>query len=597
MNVHYDQKNGIGSVPFNQDVDYRGFKCWMYPTMFLRLAKELTSKRESSVQYLKSSIEAGKSIGSPFLEVTWDESKEIWSVWSHEGRHRMEAIKQLWPNELVEVHIFCGGGLRARHINDQMVQKFMDGVFAESKTYVKNPCGIVELNGKIIKHQKTTPLNEEVKREYATDHGVQKVSFPHKNTAYLYGLYVNHHHRSKGEGKKLLNQVIGDADQSGTMLILHTRPDMINFFKKFGFEEHGKDHFGIIMIRKSKQKLNESKDAALRFINPYTKAQYLVTKDPLGGWRITIFREMETPVDYSPESANGMAPINHINFKDKDEALRYIRDHFPHLKEKPYNFVFEEGKRDNTLHMSWDYGAINSAMGDFGLFNFQNTAKTLCGKKVGIEKISNHHPTCPNCLKEKEESERTAIKMLNDLSPEEKADMLKKYPNIQKILDKYKINEGHRDENNQLHRFYNDPLKPGNVFIFHGTRHAVAIWKQGVKAFEPGVITKAGFKAVFASEDPAMAKNAVDYEEDLKSNHGYKLSKGSRMIVVASLPEKDLDVNIRNGQVKIYRNINPEELIAVFPEQYLSPVGYFKRGPLYIKPEYKEVVNKLLVKG
>ena len=39
-----------------------------------------------------------------------------------------------------------------------------------------------------------------------------------------------------------------------------------------------------------------------------------------------------------------------------------------------------------------------------------------------------------------------------------------------------------------------DPLKHGNVFIFHGTRSSVDIIKHGIIAFESGVINKSGIE-------------------------------------------------------------------------------------------------------
>lgn len=151
MNVHYDQKNGIGSVPYNQIVGYRGFKCWMYPEMFLRLAKKIyIDPQDASYLFLKNAIRRGKPIGSPFFMVTWNDSKPVWEIDSHEGRHRMMAIKDLWPTEVVEVHILPAGGIRAKDITPDMAQSFLSGVFAEDKTFVKTPASKIELVGKVI---------------------------------------------------------------------------------------------------------------------------------------------------------------------------------------------------------------------------------------------------------------------------------------------------------------------------------------------------------------------------------------------------------------------------------------------------------------
>ena len=153
MNIHYDQKNGIGSIPFNQDVIYRGFKCWMAPDMFLRLAKKIfIDLQDTSYLFLKNAIKHGKPIGSPYFDVSWDDTEKVWTIWGHEGRHRVSAIKDLWPNESIEVHIIPSEGIRARDITPPMLQSFMGGIIAEDKTFVKNPTAEIEWKG-----QKVTP--------------------------------------------------------------------------------------------------------------------------------------------------------------------------------------------------------------------------------------------------------------------------------------------------------------------------------------------------------------------------------------------------------------------------------------------------------
>lgn len=154
MNVHYDQDNGLGQTPYNANIDYRGFKCWMYPQMFLRLAKRIfIDPQDPSYLFLKAAIKRGKPIGSPFFEATWNESQPVWEIDSHEGRHRMQAIHDLWPNEMVEVHIFPRGGLRGKDITPQLAQSFMRGVFAEDSTYVEKPTAKIVAAGKTFTPQ------------------------------------------------------------------------------------------------------------------------------------------------------------------------------------------------------------------------------------------------------------------------------------------------------------------------------------------------------------------------------------------------------------------------------------------------------------
>ena len=67
------------------------------------------------------------------------------------------------------------------------------------------------------------------------------------------------------------------------------------------------------------------------------------------------------------------------------------------------NNIEEKTYSSDVKHISWDQGVINKAMGSLGMFQFQKTAKTLCEKNVGVNRIDNHHPTCPLCLERKRE--------------------------------------------------------------------------------------------------------------------------------------------------------------------------------------------------
>ena len=144
-NIHYDQKDGMGSIPFNQMVDYRGFKCWMFPDMFLKLARRIyIDPKDNYFLLMKNSIRRGKPIGSPYFDATWDNTKQVWEIDGHEGRHRVQAIKELWPTEQIEVHIIPMGGIRARDITPEMLNSFMTGVIAEDDTYVVKPTVKIE---------------------------------------------------------------------------------------------------------------------------------------------------------------------------------------------------------------------------------------------------------------------------------------------------------------------------------------------------------------------------------------------------------------------------------------------------------------------
>ena len=323
MNIHYDQKNGMGQVPYNEIIDYRGFKCWMYPDMFLRIARKIfIDPTENYYLLMKNAIKKGKPIGSPFFSAIWDASKQVWTLSGHEGRHRMQAIKELWPNEAVEVHIIPLGETRARDITPEMLKSFMEGVVAEDHTYVQKPTAKIVIKGK----------------------------------------------------------------------------------------------------------------------------------------------------EFNPQQLQQQTP------------------------QQP-------------------------------------------------------------------------------------------------------VTEGHRNEKGELQRFWHDPLKPGNIFIFHGTRNPVGIWQRGITPNVPGVISKASFSAVFAAEDPAMASSKTDYEEKLKQSHGQWDKKGNRFIVVASVPKKEVDIITTSSDLRIYRSITETELVAIFPDNQIWWGEHrFTRKPYFIKPEYENIIQKYFTK-
>lgn len=118
--VNFDQENGLGQVPLNQNVNYRGFTAMMRPSKFLELAHKLESPKEHSVDHITNEIKKGKPIGSPFLNVDFETGK----VKGHEGRHRMLAAQKVNGDQHVPVHIFGHGEDRARHLDKDAIHAF-----------------------------------------------------------------------------------------------------------------------------------------------------------------------------------------------------------------------------------------------------------------------------------------------------------------------------------------------------------------------------------------------------------------------------------------------------------------------------------------
>ena len=124
-----DNKEGLGSTPYNSNVDYRGLRVLMKPSTFLSLAAHLSEP--SSVDHIVKHMQDGGGLGSPFLIV--DIPAEYFEadftglnyskVVGHEGRNRMLAIQKLEGDNPVEVHIFGYGEIRARHLTPEIIEQ------------------------------------------------------------------------------------------------------------------------------------------------------------------------------------------------------------------------------------------------------------------------------------------------------------------------------------------------------------------------------------------------------------------------------------------------------------------------------------------
>lgn len=160
--VKFDQVRGYGSVPDNQNVDYKGFVVMMKPEAYLALAK--AGIKKGSKERAEKIIIAGKPIGSPFLDV--DFSGLTPRVVGHDGRHRMMAIEELQPNVAVPVHIFGANGLRAKNITSSQIEDFKTKALNEDKKLVAQfpNFGSYFHMGKLVKEEAKTKFigNEDI---------------------------------------------------------------------------------------------------------------------------------------------------------------------------------------------------------------------------------------------------------------------------------------------------------------------------------------------------------------------------------------------------------------------------------------------------
>jgi hypothetical protein len=124
----------LGTTGFNLNVDYRGLRVYMLPSVFLKLAAP-TNFYPSS-KYIADHLRSGGKIGSPFLSI---DIPEFWEdgdytkpaeVVGHEGRNRMYAVQEVYGDIPVEVHLFFPG-FRRRDLTDGMIESFRKHLLSE----------------------------------------------------------------------------------------------------------------------------------------------------------------------------------------------------------------------------------------------------------------------------------------------------------------------------------------------------------------------------------------------------------------------------------------------------------------------------------
>ena len=137
--VEIDNKDGWGAVPWNQEVDYRGLRVKMKPSVFINLAASRNG--EPPVPKVVDYVKGGGAIGAPFLQIRVDEDdSQIPEVVGHEGRSRMAAILEVHGDVPVETHLFFQGKVnRNRHITPEFVEKIQRYLISENDKMVRGP--------------------------------------------------------------------------------------------------------------------------------------------------------------------------------------------------------------------------------------------------------------------------------------------------------------------------------------------------------------------------------------------------------------------------------------------------------------------------
>ena len=133
--VNFDPDNGIGAVSDNTNINYLGFVAWMPVSRWIALNPPIDPLSDR-VKGLEAKLREGAAFGPPFLVVEVLDRDGLplfpghdlasgfggFRVRSHEGRHRMQAIRRFAGDVSVPVQIFFRSGFRARDLTPAMLR-------------------------------------------------------------------------------------------------------------------------------------------------------------------------------------------------------------------------------------------------------------------------------------------------------------------------------------------------------------------------------------------------------------------------------------------------------------------------------------------
>lgn len=131
--VLFDNENGIGAVPLNQEVAYRGAVAWMRPHDFLALASRSEHRQETANQLIEL-INDGRGVATPFLLIEFPDGDKPFRVVGHEGRARTLAFQKLNSNVLMPVQMHFPHK-RARDLSVELLLDLASGIAPEGLRY------------------------------------------------------------------------------------------------------------------------------------------------------------------------------------------------------------------------------------------------------------------------------------------------------------------------------------------------------------------------------------------------------------------------------------------------------------------------------
>lgn len=144
--VVFDQVNGKGAIPFNQEIGYKGFVVMMKPSVFLSLARPISigSAEAQGYEHLRDWIANGNPIGSPWLRIEVKREDRQWVsqgtyISGHEGRNRMLAIRELYGDVEIPVHITSSSMDNNKSMTPALKEEWRQGMKNEKGHFIAGP--------------------------------------------------------------------------------------------------------------------------------------------------------------------------------------------------------------------------------------------------------------------------------------------------------------------------------------------------------------------------------------------------------------------------------------------------------------------------
>ena len=125
--INYDQVNGIGNVPNNQNIHYMGFTVMTTPLDYLQLVPR--RPWDDNIDFLVEALRNNKAISTPFLSI--DLIGTVPEVAAHDGRGRVMAIQKIRGRDTPIIVQMFTRGIRARNITTTMIRLMRDMLKAQ----------------------------------------------------------------------------------------------------------------------------------------------------------------------------------------------------------------------------------------------------------------------------------------------------------------------------------------------------------------------------------------------------------------------------------------------------------------------------------